>query len=84
MWHVSSSIQSGGRFVIDPDANEHISIALLEGVGGDIEWWNGAGTSNAAVTHLRVPTTMAEQICIPTGLVTMDAGPEGILRPRTR
>lgn len=58
-------------------------MAALRGVGGDIEWWVPAGHDNTAVVHLRVPTTPAEQLSIPTGFATMDAGPEGILRPRT-
>lgn len=83
MWHVSASIQHAGQFVLDPDHLEQLSIDLLRGVGGDHEWWNSAGDSNPAVTHLRVPTTIDEQRLIPPGLVTMDAGNEGTLRPRT-
>lgn len=59
-------------------------MELLDGVGGDHEWWKPGGESNPAVVHLHVPTTSAEQLLIPPGLVTMDAGDVGARRPRTR
>lgn len=84
VWHVSVSIQRRGvGFIIDPDQVESIAIAALRGVGGDHEWWMPTGESKAAVAHLRVPTTSAEQRLIPAGLVTMDAGEVGMQRPRT-
>ena len=84
VWHVSASLQAHGRFILAPDRLEAISIDLLLGVGGDVEWWLPVGESNPAVSHFRVPTTSLEQTWIPAGLVTMDAGPEGTLRSRTR
>lgn len=79
------SIQSYGvGHVIDPDRCEQLAVAALAGVGGDHEWWLPTGDYNAAVAHLRVPTTDVEQRLIPAGLVTMDAGNTGPQRPRTR
>jgi len=83
VWHVSTSLQRTGDFLIAPERCERIAIDLLAGVGGDIEWWLPAGEGNLAVTHLRVPTTPAEQLLIPPGLVTMDAGLTGPMRPRS-
>lgn len=74
----------GVGFVTDPERAEQLAVAALRGVGGDIEWWQPTGDTNRAVSHLRVPTTPAEQLLIPAGLAAMDAGPEGVLRPRTR
>jgi hypothetical protein len=59
-------------------------VDLLRGVGGDREWWLPQGEQLLAVSHLRVPTTHDEQRLIPAGLVTMDAGATGPIRPRTR
>lgn len=85
MWHVSLSLQQPRvGFVFDPDRAEQIAIAALRGVGGNHEWWLPSGESNPYVVHLRVPTTPAEQRFIPDGLVTMDAGTVGVLRPRSR
>jgi hypothetical protein len=83
VWHVSASFQHAGVYIIAPDDLEDISVALLRDVGGPIEWWLDTGEGNPAVTHYRVPTTPDEQHLIPPGLVTMDAGPEGVMRPRT-
>ena len=84
MWHVSISLQNRDGFITDPDRCEHAAVELLRGVGGDHEWWLPSGESNPHVAHLRVPTTLAEQVLIPAGLVTMDAGSTGVQRPRTR
>jgi hypothetical protein len=84
VWHVSVSLQGDGGWLLDPTRTERIAIDTLAGVGGDHEWWMPIGESNPAVSHLRVPTTEAEQTWIPAGLVTMDAGEVGELRRRSR
>ena len=85
MWHVSVSLQREGQgYVLDPARTERIAIDALADVGGTHEWWKPIGESVREVSHLRVPTTPAEQTLIPAGLVTMDAGEVGELRPRSR
>lgn len=85
MWHVSISLQTAGAFLLGmEEMRERLAIDLLRGVGGDHEWWLEQGEQNRGVSHLRVPTTLTEQVLIPAGLVTMDAGSTGPLRPRTR
>ena len=85
MWHVSVSLQHPGiGYVLDPARCERIAIDALTGVGGNHEWWLPTGEFTREVAHLRVPTTPAEQALIPAGLVTMDAGTVGVLRPRSR
>ena len=84
MWHVSVSLHNGHRYELDPARTERIAIAALAGVGGTHEWWKPTGEKLREVSHLRVPTTPAEQTLIPDGLVTMDAGEVGELRPRSR
>lgn len=90
VWHVSVSIQHVGEhdgatgfYVLDPDRCERIAVELLVGVGGDVEWWC-EGEFNRAVCHLRVPITPAENLILPPGCTTHDAGKTGPMRPRTR
>ena len=78
------STQRDGAFIVDERRAERIAVDALAGVGGDHEWWLARGEMNGAVSHLRVPTTPAEQVHIPPGLVTMDAGATGPQRQRTR
>lgn len=81
MWHVSISLQrKSGRKLDDEHTAEQIAVRLLEGVGGDREWWRWG---SSLVGHLRVPLTESEALLVPPGVVVMDAGDEGIERART-
>lgn len=60
---------------------ERAAIALLDGVGGDVEWWI---FSKAGVGHLRVPVTPEEYRLVPPGHVIGDAGEAGPQRRRKR
>ena len=81
MWHASVSIQKRTGLVLprETDADRY-AVKALAGVGGDHEWWYW---SRGHIGHLRVPVTAEEAERIPSGLVSMDAGPEGVRRPRT-
>lgn len=57
-------------------------MRLLDGVGGDVEWW--IWNPAAGVAHLRVALTTAEYEKVPPGCVIADAGESGPQRPRTR
>jgi hypothetical protein len=86
VWHVSVSLQRKGRFANDEARLQRLSVAALDGVGGDHEWWvlrENEATGLGWVGHLRVPVTLEEAGLIPPGLVTTDAGETGPLRPRT-
>ena len=66
-----------------PGALERAAIALLDGVGGDREWWFWNPT--ALIGHLRVAVTVDEHAVLPDGgPVAFDAGESGPERPRTR
>jgi hypothetical protein len=79
------SAQRRGRFLADEARLERLAVAALRGVGGDVEWWVYALMLNgpAIVGHLRVPVTPPEYALVPAGLVSMDAGETGPVRPRT-
>jgi hypothetical protein len=68
-----------------PDLAEREAVRLLDGVGGEREWWTyGAGPAGELVGYLRVGLTPEEYTLVPPGLVTSDAGDAGPERPRTR
>jgi hypothetical protein len=68
-----------------PDVAEREGIRLLDGVGGDIEWWiYGNGPGQLPVGYLRVALTPDEFDLCPPGVVVADAGEAGPQRPRTR
>jgi hypothetical protein len=60
---------------------ERYAISLLDGVGGDREWWT---YSPGLVGQLRVAVTAEEFEQVPPGCVTTDAGDVGPERARTR
>lgn len=83
MWHVSISQtrQSGARRNIERTLEDR-AVRLLDGVGGDHEWWFW---SPARVGHLRVPLTTAEADQLPPHCGPIDdAGETGPQRPRSR
>jgi hypothetical protein len=65
-----------------PGRLERAAVALLAGVGGDVEWW--LWNPRARVGHLRVAITEAEYSAMPPGCVIGDAGPSGPMRTRRR
>lgn len=82
MWHASVSLQTRtGRKLDDEPTVERAAVSACEGVGGDFEWWQWGAS---LVGHLRVPVTVDELQLVPPGIVTMDAGYEGVRRERTR
>lgn len=76
-------MQSKGRWLDEPDAAERLAVRLLEGVGGEREWWLAHGEFAAHVAHLRVAVTPEEWAVIGPGLAEHDAGATGPERPRT-
>lgn len=87
VWHVSNSLQRKGVWIEDAARLERLAIHELLDVGGDVEWWVDnlrLNPNQAFVGHLRVTTTPAEQLLIPPGLTTIDAGETGPPRRRTR
>lgn len=65
-----------------PGPAEQVGVRLLEGVGGEREWW--VWNAEERVGHLRVALTPAEVAVIPPGCPVGDAGITGPERPRTR
>lgn len=65
-----------------PGPAEQVGIRLLEGVGGNAEWW--VWNPEERVGHLRVPLSAEEVLAIPPGCPVGDAGITGPERPRTR
>lgn len=86
VWHASVSVWTadGARRRDDERAAEREAVRLLEGVGGDHEWWVWNLPIVGLVGHLRVPLTPAENDLVPPGCVLHDAGETGPMRPRTR
>lgn len=87
MWHASVSVWSrdGSRKMAMPQLALKEAVKLLDGVGGDCEWWTfGSGPKGEHVGYLRVPVTEAEYAMCPAGIVTADAGDAGPRRARTR
>lgn len=65
-----------------PGRLERAAIALLRGVGGEVEWW--FYSRHARIGHLRVAVTAAEHEAMPRGCAVNDAGEAGRPRRRTR
>jgi hypothetical protein len=84
VWHVSASVQQDGAFISCPEQLEQIAVELLADVGGEVEWWLPLGVMNRKVAHYRVTTTTDEQLLIPAGIVSQDAGETGPPMPRRR
>jgi hypothetical protein len=72
----------GQRKLDQPELAEQHAVALLAGVGGEVEWW--LWNPQARVGHLRVPIVERELRYCPSGIVVTDAGESGPQRPRTR
>lgn len=82
VWHVSISLRTPTSLpMAAPGRLERTAIALLRGVGGDVEWW--LWNRPVRVGHLRVAVTEAEYASMPAGCVIGDAGPSGPERRRT-
>lgn len=84
MWHASVSVgaKRPPMPLLRPETSERLAVEALTGVGDPtVEWW--FYNSAARVGHLRVPVTPDEVRLVPPGIVTMDAGESGPLRPRT-
>lgn len=83
MWHVSISLWTPrGEMMAAAGRLERAAVALLRGVGGDVEWW--LWNRQARIGHLRVPVTAAEFDQVPPGCAIGDAGPSGSERKRSR
>lgn len=77
--------RDGSRKVPLPNLALKEAVRILNGIGGDHEWWIFAGgPAKELVGYLRVPVTEAEYGLCPSGIVVADAGDTGPLRPRTR
>jgi hypothetical protein len=82
VWHASVSIKTpDDRLLASPGRLERVAVALLRGVGGDIEWW--LWNRAAHIGHLRVAVTAEEYRVVPPGCATTDAGAAGPQRRRT-
>lgn len=86
VWHASVSVWTadGRRQRDDERAAEREAVRILEGVGGDHEWWVWDLPIVGKLGHLRVPLTRDEFALVPPGCAISDAGETGPLRPRTR
>lgn len=82
VWHASISIIRDGQRVHGPRVAESHAVALLVGVGGQVEWW--IWSDDARVGHLRVALTPDEFTRCPPGQAYADAGPSGPQRRRTK
>lgn len=83
VWHVSASLHTPQEQPLAaPSRLERAAVQLLRGVGGDVEWW--LWNRSARIAHLRVAITDVEFASMPAGCATVDAGPEGVKRRRSR
>lgn len=83
VWHASLSLWTPDeRKLRAPGRLERAAVAMLRGVGGEVEWWIWRGA--VQVAHLRVALTADEFAQAPPGCVVGDAGESGPARRRSR